>query len=192
MAQFFYAVLEASLAAVILIPLMLILNHVRFHSGKTTILYTLFSIYLAGIYAVVGLPNITYIRFDPNLNFIPFGDMLSDLSGTFLNVILFVPLGLFLPLLWRTFQSLRKTLLLGLCFSLGIELLQIFTLRATDINDLITNTVGAFMGYWFGVMIGKRFPALKCSNRKSDLTLLLCCSTAVMFFFQPLIWKLIY
>lgn len=192
MFQLYYTALEAGLAALVLIPILLILNKIRFHNLKTTVFYFLFAVYLTGVYAVVGLPNITYIRFELNLNLIPFADMLSDLSGTLLNVVLFVPLGLSLPVLWPKFQNLWKTVLFGFCFSLVIELLQVFTFRATDINDLITNTLGTFAGYWAGLMIGRLFPRLKCSGRESDLPLLAGCSAAVMFFLQPLIWKLIY
>lgn len=192
MYQLYNTALEAGLAATVLIPVLLVLNRMRFHSVRTTVLYILFAVYLTGVYAVVGLPNITYIRFELNLNLIPFADILSDLSGTLLNVLLFIPLGLFLPLLWSRFQSLRKTVLFGFCFSLGIELLQIFTFRSTDINDLLTNTFGMLVGYWFGLIIIKLFPAIKCRNKDSDLGLLIGCSAAVMFFLQPMIWELIY
>lgn len=192
MYQLIYTALEAGLASVILIPILLILNRVRFHSLKTTALYTLFSVYLAGVYAVVGLPNVSYIRFDPNISIVPFAPMLYDLSGTFLNILLFLPFGLFLPLLWQRMHSFRWVALWGFGLSLAIELLQIFTLRATDINDLITNTAGTLLGCLLGRFLRKRFSSLLCRNHYSDLPLLLLCSAGVMFFFQPLIWELIY
>ena len=116
MYQLYNTALEAGLAATVLIPVLLVLNRMRFHSIRTTVLYIFFAVYLTGVYAVVGLPNITYIRFELNLNLIPFADMLSDLSGTLLNVLLFIPLGLFLPLLWSRFQSLWKTVLFDFVF----------------------------------------------------------------------------
>jgi len=192
MLQLYYTALEAGLAAVVLIPILLILNHIRFRSIKSTVLYILFTVYLAGVYAVVGLPNVTYFRFDLNLNFIPFANMLADLSGTLLNVVLFIPLGLFLSLLWKRFRCFPHTLLFGFCLSLAIELLQIFSLRTTDINDLITNTFGTLVGYWLFLIIRRLFPTLTCRNRNSDLPLLVGCSTSVMFFLQPLIWLVIY
>lgn len=192
MFQLYYTALEAGLAALVLIPILLILNKIRFHNLKTTVFYFLFAVYLTGVYAVVGLPNITYIRYELNLNLIPFAGMLSDLSGTLLNVILFVPLGLSLPVLWPKFQNQWKTVLFGFCFSLAIELLQIFTLRATDINDLMTNTFGTLVGYWLGLIVIRLFPAVKSRNKDSDLGLLVGCSAAVMFFLQPTIWQLIY
>lgn len=192
MNQLFYTMKEAGLAAVLLLPILLILNHFRFRSLKTTALYFLFTVYLAGVYAVVGLPNVTYARFDININLIPFADMLSDLSGTVLNMILFIPLGIFLSLLWKRYRCLKWTVLFGFILSLTIEILQIFTFRATDINDLLTNTAGSIIGYLIGLCVCRLFPGLRFRNRESDLPVLMACTTAVMFFFQPLIWTLIY
>ena len=77
---------------------------------------------------------------------------------------------------------------LGLMTSLGIEILQIFTFRATDINDLITNAAGTLAGYLIGRMIIKMIPqldGLEC--RKGELYLLYGTVVMVMFFFQPFI-----
>uniref|UniRef100_UPI002731C1BE VanZ family protein n=1 Tax=Faecalibaculum rodentium TaxID=1702221 RepID=UPI002731C1BE len=76
-----------------------------------------------------------------------FADMIQGPVDTALNVVLFVPLGFFLPWLWRTFDGLKQTALTGFLLSLGIELLQVFGLGITDINDLITNTLGTILGY---------------------------------------------
>lgn len=37
--------------------------------------------------------------------------------------------------------------MLGFIFSLSIEITQIFGFETTDVNDLITNTVGSDLGY---------------------------------------------
>ena len=191
MAQFFYTAQEACTAAMILIPVFLLLNHFRIHSIKTSLLYLVFSVYLAGVYAVVGLPNVAYIRFEPNFNFIPFAGMLSSLSDTLLNVVLFVPFGLFLFLFWKDMQYILTVVSFAFCTSLAIEFLQIFTFRASDVNDLITNTAGALVGYCLGFLIAKAFPNLPLRCRLSDLPLVMGISTAVMFFFQPMIWNII-
>ena len=192
MIQLFYTILEAAAAAVILVPLFLILNTVRFRNVRRTALYVLFVIYLAGIYAVVGLPNVTYIRFDLNLNIVPILPMLSALRDSLLNVLLFVPMGFFLTLLWKFFRSPSRTVLFGFFLSLSIEILQIFTFRATDVNDLITNTLGTFFGWLLARLVTKCCPKLALTSPKADLPILFGSAFAVMFFFQPLIWKLIY
>ncbi len=102
--------------------------------------------------------------------------------------------GLFLPLLWDSCQSLRRTLLFALCVTLFIELSQLFTLRATDINDILTNLAGAAIGYFLAKHAAKVLPAAASPNGKEPI--LLCTITAAVFFFaQPFVsaffWELL-
>lgn len=82
--------------------------------------------------------------FKPSLNLVPFGSF--DFLTGFLNVVMFLPLGFLLPLIWKNYRSLGKIALAGLLFSLAIELSQLTNNRTVDINDLITNTLGAVFG----------------------------------------------
>lgn len=72
----------------------------------------------------------------------------TAIINLFGNVIMFIPLGFFLPLVFQKLQKLWKTLLTtALSISL-IELLQLFTLLGScDVDDLILNLVGAAIGY---------------------------------------------
>lgn len=107
-----------------------------------------FIVYMIGVFSLVGIPSIDYIRFEFTVNLIPFADMISSPKSAILNVLLFVPFGILLPVLWKErFNSLLKVVFAGLILSLSIEVLQIFTFRLTDINDLITNTAGSAVGY---------------------------------------------
>ena len=70
------------------------------------------------------------------------------LEGAVLNILLFVPFGYLLPLLWHRVDRWWKLLLCGLFVSLLIELLQLVTLRGMfDLDDLMNNTVGALLGW---------------------------------------------
>ena len=40
--------------------------------------------------------------------------------------------------------------------SLAMEVLQLFTFRATDVDDLIMNTLGTLLGYIIGALIVRR------------------------------------
>ncbi len=81
---------------------------------------------------------------------------------------------------------------LGLMTSLGIEILQIFTFRATDINDLITNAAGTLAGYLIGRVMIKMIPQLDRLNcRRSELYLLYGTVGAVMFFFSAIYFFII-
>lgn len=105
---------------------------------------------------IIGFPSITnWIRvlnvqgniFDPNISLIPFGN--GMLRSDYLNIIMFMPLGIILPLMWKKYHQFKYTVQFAFFLSLFIEISQLFTrFRATDINDIITNTLGAVLG-WF-------------------------------------------
>lgn len=190
MGRILFILREVSCAAVLLLPVFLVLNRHVFRDGKKTAAYFLFACYLSGIYALVGLPNVTYVRLELKLNWIPFMGMLGDLKNCVLNVLLFVPLGLGLPVLWEKYRTGKQTILFGLGLSLTIELLQIFTFRATDVNDLITNTLGTALGFLLSRCVRSRG-----GEQHRELYLLLAVTFGVMFFAHPflsnLAWKLL-
>ena len=64
------------------------------------------------------------------------------------NVLLFVPLGFFLPWLGRKLRGFFKTLLFAACLIVTVELVQYFTfLGSCDVDDLILNLTGVALGY---------------------------------------------
>ena len=70
-----------------------------------------------------------------------------------LNIALFVPLGVLLPLLWKPFRKWYAALGAGFGVSLLIELAQLFTGSGMcDVDDLFTNTLGAMLG-WCAAML---------------------------------------
>ena len=127
--------IETAAASAILIPILFLYQIFIFHNIKKTAAYILFSLYLAAICFLVGFPNIAGMRIVLSHNFIPLRGMLTDITNSYLNVLLFIPLGIFVPCLWPEYRSMMKTVGLGLMTSLGIEILQIFTFRATDIHS---------------------------------------------------------
>lgn len=180
--------IETAAASAILIPILFLYHIFIFHNIKKTAAYILFSLYLAAICFLVGFPNIAGMRIVLSHNFIPLRGMLTDITNSYLNVLLFIPLGIFVPCLWPEYRSMMKTVGLGLMTSLGIEILQIFTFRATDINDVITNVAGTMIGYLIGKLIINRFPQLNwlgCKER--ELYLLYVTVGVVMFFSHPFI-----
>lgn len=177
--------LEGMAAAILLLPFFLLLNIRYFHNRAKTIWYFFLSLYLCAVYVLVGLPDIRYIRLDFNINLKPFAYMFSAYKSTLLNVLLFVPLGFFLPVLWKTFRKLRWTILFGFCMSLLIELLQIFTFRATDINDLMTNTAGTLAGWCVGRLALRLIPRLEPEADTQNVFVVCAVSFGVMFFLHP-------
>ena len=98
---------------------------------------------------------IAYGRLYPYVNFKPFD---SEGYMTYvLNVIMFMPLGFLLPFIWTGYRKLSKVALAGLGMSILIELLQLFSLRATDIDDLTMNTLGSVIGFLIWAAADKLF-----------------------------------
>lgn len=64
------------------------------------------------------------------------------------NLLIFTPMGFLLPLLSKRFRKVWPILLVGFMSSLAVETIQfIFRVGSTDIDDLILNTAGAWLGY---------------------------------------------
>lgn len=55
---------------------------------------------------------------------------------------MFVPVGFFLPFLWKKYEDWKQVLLFCTFLTVLIEVDQIFTFRTTDIDDLLTNLLG--------------------------------------------------
>ena len=151
-----------------------------------------FCYYLIGVLTMTGIGKMT--AFSPRLVLIPFLDMISGPVDTLLNVLLFIPLGLFLPVMYRKYNHISKIALTGFLFSLAIELVQMFGRGATDINDLITNTAGACLGYCFYKLLYKlvrkeyceKFQAI-CINEYKEILFFVIYSFVIMVTIQPFI-----
>lgn len=73
------------------------------------------------------------------------------------NVVMFVPLGFFLPCLWRKARRLGWTLLVSAAVILAVEIAQPLTLRGSgDIDDLILNLIGVAIGYALFAIVRRR------------------------------------
>lgn len=64
------------------------------------------------------------------------------------NIGMFIPLGFFLPTLWKGLRKWWRTWLATFFIMLAVELAQLFSLRGSfDVDDLILNLLGAAIGY---------------------------------------------
>lgn len=191
MNRLYSALPEALTASVFLIPYLLYCKKKHNTSVLHTLLLTLLAVYLSTVYAIAGLPSVLYVRYQPNLNLTPFLYMFSDRTTSLLNVFLFIPLGFFMPVLWEKFRKIHRTVLCGFLISCCIEFLQIFTYRATDINDLITNTLGTLAGFILGMMIQKIIRHLLALSSSVSLHNILAAVFCTMFFLKPLLEQLL-
>lgn len=136
----------------VVIPLFLLLHFTAKNRFKKRdfLLSAVFACLIAGIFTVTGIPSMYSLMSgscDAALNLIPFAEVLTSPLQYILNVILFLPLGLLLPLMHPAFRQLKYSAFFGFFLSLFIEIMQLFNFRTTDINDLIANTLGAALGF---------------------------------------------
>lgn len=74
------------------------------------------------------------------------------------NITIFMPVGFFMPLLWKI--SDKKVIIISFCSTFFIECCQLFLNRATDIDDIILNTVGAALGLLLYKLLCRKFKTL--------------------------------
>lgn len=137
------------------------------YSLKHFVWVYIFYIYLMLVFICTGTGNIyeftRYIKVHETIteltqmNLMPFSPNSGEVIMHIANSIMFMPFGFLLPLIWKQFKSARKVVYTGLLFSLAIELSQLLNIRTTDIDDLIMNTIGAFLGWALFCLFEKLF-----------------------------------
>lgn len=126
--------------------------------GRLTRRAGMITAYFSMLFAAVLLP----LGGKPSqgVQLVPFrwvADSLRDgmiaFEGMALNILLFVPLGFFAKVLWR--RGRTEAVALGFVVSLAIEVTQlVMGHRLFDVDDLISNTTGALVGYGLAAMVG--------------------------------------
>lgn len=138
---------------------------------STIVLHTLFYFYLIAVIGVTlfPFPLEDFFMHKEGLydysqnNFAPFASIIETLSygsnenirkqlGG--NILLGMPLGFLIPLLLKEQKVFWKVFLIGICFSLCIEMTQLllsihlgYIYRLFDFDDLILNSLGCAFGY---------------------------------------------
>ena len=76
------------------------------------------------------------------------------------NIVMFMPWGFGLTLLWKKNQKLWVIALYSLGLTVLIETVQLFINRSVDVDDLILNFAGSCLGAGACHILRKRFPGL--------------------------------
>ena len=155
--------LDKLCGAVVSLPLVLVYIFVcdRERAKRRWGWMALLTLYLNAMYIVIGVPGVQYICWDPTLNLIPFQDFSArNMEGMVLNAIMFAPLGFLLPAYFERYRHWGRTLAAGFLTSLTVELIQLFTFRATDVDDLIMNTLGTLVGFLLAKLVLRRRTAV--------------------------------
>ena len=99
-------------------------------------------------HGLLGIINIVPIKETINTFMHSETGMRNSLRNLIGNILVFMPLGFFIPLLFEKFNNLKKVLKVGCLSSLAIELSQLFVgSNVCDIDDVIYNTLGALAGF---------------------------------------------
>lgn len=111
--------------------------------------------------------NLPKIR---NINLVPFGQSVIvngkvDFGEMIDNAIIFIPVGLYINMLKKDWKFSKKIgIIVGISFI--FEMLQfIFGIGATDITDIINNTVGGFLGLGIYQIFYQIFKTQSKTNR---------------------------
>lgn len=168
MENFLLELLDKLCGAIVSLPLVLIYIFIfdRERAKRKWGWMALLTLYLNAMYIIIGVPGVQYIRWDPTLNLIPFQDFSpSNILGMVLNAIMFAPLGFLLPAYFERYRHWGRTLAAGFLTSLTVELIQLFTFRATDVDDLIMNTLGCLVGFLLAKLIFRHRTAVYRGKR---------------------------
>ena len=125
----------------------------RFPVGQAVAILLLLC-YLGGLASVTFMGRMGAVRMDVQLRpFLAFWEAWNSFTlqvwlNPLLNVAMFLPLGVLLPLAAKPFRRSYWTLAAGTAASLVIEALQYTLGRGqADVDDLICNVLGAMLGY---------------------------------------------
>lgn len=155
--------IESGFVIYIFVYIVYFLKGIRKLTLRDKIVHTCFFIYICALIDVTLLPlplsrekimhnlefqeRTNYIHLTPFTMFVGF--QASDIfRNYFLNMVMFMPMGLFLALKYKNNHKLIKPIVIIFLASLTIEALQYFTSkylgtwRICDIDDLIFNTLG--------------------------------------------------
>lgn len=88
------------------------------------------------------------INIVPFVHLFQYGNTRDIIWNVVGNTAMFIPSGIVLPVVYKKLDNFGKVVAAGAFISLCIEILQLpFASRASDIDDLIMNTLGVVIGY---------------------------------------------
>ncbi len=132
---------------------------------STQLTLALSAVYLVALFWIIVLKfnvSFSYLGDTRRINLIPYSEPLilngkADYGEIILNVLIFVPLGLYAGILFEKWNFARKVALFSF-ISFLLEVSQyILGIGAFDITDIINNTLGGIIGFILYQGIEKAF-----------------------------------
>ena len=125
-----------------------------FNGSKKIVIYReilnlIFIIYILCLYHLLTYQNVGY----SGINLVPFKEMFRYTFGSYKfmknivgNIVIFLPFGFFTSYYLNT-KKWVSPVLITLIVSLGAEGIQYYIGRIFDVDDIILNVLGGFLGY---------------------------------------------
>ncbi|WP_035289346.1 VanZ family protein [Clostridium sp. KNHs214] len=152
---------------------------------KTIFLYGVFICYILLLIKILLLSRISHLE-HRSINLIPFYSIMQYISGSTANlkkfafsnlvgnIVIFIPLGVYLPLLKKDKRVITNLLFIFIV-SLFVEIIQgVLGMGASDIDDIILNCLGG----WAGIL-GYKFLLLLLRDEKKVRTTITILSAIV-------------
>lgn len=117
-------------------------------------IYVFAVFYVTNVGTIYDLMTAQVDEMIERINLIPFSRSIHTI-GYILNIVMFVPFGFGVPLICKDMRNLPRLLFSAASFSLLIEVTQLFSYRGSDVDDLVINTLGAFVGYFIYTLWNK-------------------------------------
>ena len=98
---------------IFVIPAVIILQYAIFRKRNFNqfIAILIFALYSIAVFSVVGVPAAGTFKVDFGFNLIPLIDIINSpldyIKNTILNIILFIPLGILVPAIWKNYRSIK-------------------------------------------------------------------------------------
>lgn len=152
---------------------------------KTVFLYGVFICYILFLLKILLLSRISHLE-HRSINLIPFYSIMEYISGSTANlkkfafsnlvgnIVIFIPLGIYLPLLKKDKRVITNLLFIFIV-SLFVEIIQgLLGIGASDIDDIILNCFGGWVG-----ILGYKFLLLLLRDEKKVRTTITILSAIV-------------
>ena len=160
---------------------------------KTVFLYGIFICYILLLIKILFLSRVSFFELFNSqrtlfrsINIIPFHSIMEYISGSSAilkkfafsnvvgNIVIFIPFGIYLPL-FKNDKRVITNLLFIFMVSLLVEIIQgIFGIGASDIDDIILNCLGGFIG-----ILAYKFLLFKLRDEKKVRTAITILSAIV-------------
>ncbi|WP_138159499.1 VanZ family protein [Peptoniphilus catoniae] len=91
--------------------------------------------------------GVNLVPFKTIRSYIRYSGFFHSFTNIFGNILIFIPMGFMIPVLYKDMRDLKKILIFLSLISILIETVQFFVGRSVDIDDFILNVLGGSIGY---------------------------------------------